>query len=120
MPTWFGHILAGVLSFLAAFYGVGVVLFSDVFGLGSHLGAIGYILVMYYILSLLLHWLWPNRGWTWFLWLVIPGALIGLFLALSDFGRVVYPLGVLAAMLLGSWLPHKQFTHPNKEVKGII
>lgn len=74
-------------------------------------GAVLYVFFVYFIISLLLYWLWPldklgtgsGRGKAWRIWLIVPGGAFALFIALSDFSRLVYPLAVMAAVVLGSW-----------------
>lgn len=104
LPLWLGHVAAAILSVLAGFFGVLNVLFSDVFGFSQQLGAIAYVAILYFILSLGLHGLWSGRRWTWFWWLVIPGGLFGILMSFDDMSEVFYPLGVLFAMILGAWL----------------
>ncbi len=101
-PIWIGHVTAAIISFLAAFFSVLNVLFSDVFGLTRHLQAIGYVLVVYGFFGFVLTLIWPagRRAWRW--WLIAPALLIGLPFSFGDGTFGWYPFGVLAAVVIGT------------------
>ncbi|MBI2984641.1 MAG: hypothetical protein HYY50_03385 [Candidatus Kerfeldbacteria bacterium] len=103
-PTWQGHLLAVIVSPLAAFFAVFNVLFSDVFGLGQRLQAIVYVFVVYLIVGWVFGRLWPMRRRSWALWLIVPGGLFGLPFTVADHGWTVYGVSVIAAMILASLL----------------
>ncbi len=108
-PRWIGHIVAAICSFVIAFFAVFVVLFSDLFGIQAELGAIGYVLVVYFIVSVLLHWLWRGtKAWLW--WLIIPAALFGGYVAISDQTRFGYILAVVLAAATGTFIGYAIFT----------
>lgn len=104
LPNLLGHVVAGILSLLGAFFGVFLVLFSDIFDVSQQAGAVLYVFVVYFVFSLLLHWLWRTDRKKWVLWLVIPGGVFGLFITFSDGIWSFYPVAVLAGMVGGIWL----------------
>lgn len=104
LPIWLGDVVAFFLGGLAAFFGTFLVLFSDVFGLGQQAGAVLYVLVVYGIFSILLHWLWPGHGKAWRLWLIVPAVVVMIYVTLNDFNNYLYLLAVLAGVVGGSWI----------------
>lgn len=103
LPKWSGHLTAGILSLLAAFFGTFNVLFSDIFGVDQQAGAVLYVLAIYLVFSLLLHWRWPGRGWAWRSWLALPGLAGWLLITPGDVNQLAYPLLVLGAVAGGTW-----------------
>lgn len=100
-----GHLLIAIFSFLAAFFGVFNVLFSDIFGLGQQYIAIFMILILYSVLSGLAYLVWPVHGWAWVRWLVIPALLLGGFYLFQEFSSLSwYGVTVLAAVVIGATL----------------
>ncbi len=116
LPLWTGHIVAGVVSFLTAFFTVFNVLFSDIFGVGQKFGAIVYVFAVYLIWSIILHWLWRGtKAWLW--WLLTPAVAFALFIAVQDGTRFGYILSVVLAAAVGAfggfWLWNKKsFSRP--------
>ena len=89
---------AVVWGFFVAFN----VVFSDVFGVGDMVGAVGFVAGAYAALGLLFGLAGPRTGWRWMLWLSVPGVLL-VFLGLFDnVSRAVYHAAVIAAVIAGS------------------
>ncbi len=100
-----GHIIIAIFSLLAAFFGVFNVLFSDANGVNERAGAVVFVLVIYTILSLLAHLVWPIKGWMWVRWLVIPALIIGGFYLFQEFSSLsVYGIMILLAVVAGATL----------------
>ena len=104
LPQWIGHVFAAILSIGAGFFGVLNALFSDIFGVRAQVAAMAYVFFVYLITSAVLFWFWPRQQRAWVLWTLIPGGLFGLSMTISDFSRIIYPLGILGAMVLGVWV----------------
>lgn len=114
-----GHIIIAIFSFLAAFFVVFNVLFSDVNVVGQQASAVTLVVVVYGVLSLLAHLVWPIRGWMWVRWFVTPALLLGGFYLFQEFNSLsLYGVLVLTAVVAGSTLGRelgrkKQIKHPS-------
>ena len=108
----FGHIVLAIISLLTAFFLVFNVVFSDIFGTSGLIQAVGLVFLVYTILSIMWHLIWPTRGWSWFLWLTIPATVILVWYTLSEHTRLGYHFAVLAAVLFGSYIG--RFIHRSK------
>jgi len=97
-------ILASLLSLVTALFGVFNVLFSDIFGWRSMVGAIGYIFIGYAVLSLVVTLLDHVHHRAWFWVFVAPGVLLGFLYTLTEPQRLLYHAGVLIAVVAGSWV----------------
>lgn len=120
LPFWLGHIIAAIVSLLAAFFGTFNVLFSDIFGVRDQAAAALYVLIVYTIFSILLHWLWPGHGRTWRLWLIIPAAVFTGFILISDFSSFLYPAAVIGAVIGGSWIGTIVFQRKTAAIIGSV
>lgn len=101
---WFGHIIAGIVSILAAFFGVYQVLFSDIFGTDQRIGATVYVVILYAIVGFFLTLAWPLRSRQWMIWLSVPAALAVVIITATELERVLLHLLTLGAALAGAWL----------------
>lgn len=98
-----GHIIIAIFSFLAAFFVVFNVLFSDVNAVSEEASSITFVVVVYMVMSLLAHWIWPVRGWIWVRWFVTPALLLGGFYLFQEFNSLnLYGVFVLAAVVAGA------------------
>lgn len=96
-------VLGVFLSLLVAFFGVFLVLFTDVFTVSAKAGAVVYVLVLYFVTSLIMHWRAPGQAvWRWLL--LAPAFLAILFIGLQDLTRFGYTISVALAVIVGTWL----------------
>ncbi|MDF1542714.1 MAG: hypothetical protein P1P71_06305 [Anaerosomatales bacterium] len=96
------RVVALLLSVVWGFFVAFNVVFSDVFGVGDMVGAIGFVAGAYALLGLLFGLAGPRTGWRWMWWLSAPGVLL-VFLGLFDnVGRALYHAAVIAALMAGS------------------
>lgn len=99
-------VLGIIVSLLIAFFGVFNVLFSDIFGVGAKAGAVLYIFILYFVVSLILHWRnQTGKFWRWML--LVPPVLFSVFIAVQDRTRYGYIFAVVVAVILGTlcgWL----------------
>lgn len=103
LPLWVGHVVAAVGSLGIAFFAVFNVLFSDIFKISVKVEAVLYVLVIYFIWSLLLHWVWPGRkAWRW--WLLTPALLFAISVAAQDRARYGYIFSVVVGVVVGTTL----------------
>lgn len=105
-----GHIITGILSLLAAFFGVFNVLFSDILTTNGRLGALAYVFVLYVVISLIVHGVWrmPSRAWLW--WLLTPALLFGGWIALSEgSGPIWYPWAILISVVAATIIGRRVF-----------
>jgi len=104
VPRWFSQLPVAVLSIGLAFFSVLNVLFSDRNGIQDTLSALAFVLVAYAILSSIVHLASRRKTWTWFWWLVGPGAVMGVGYSLTDMSAIGwYQVCVLISMLAGTW-----------------
>lgn len=95
-------VLGVFLSLLAAFFGAFLVLFTDVFTLSEKAGAVVYVLIVYFVASLLMHWRAPGQAlWRWLL--LAPAFLAILLIGAQDLNRAGYTISVALAVLAGTW-----------------
>lgn len=98
-----GHIIIAIFSFLAAFFGVFQVLFTDANGVKERAGAVTLVLIVYTVLSLAAHLLWPIKGWAWVRWLATPALLLGGFYLFQEFSSLsMYGILILLAAVGGA------------------
>lgn len=105
LPSWLGHVMALVISPLAAFFIVFNVIFSDIFGLATRVYAFLFVLIVYTILGFAFGKLFSSKRRAWKLWLLIPPTILVALFSLSEFSPlVVYNLAILGAAALGVFL----------------
>jgi hypothetical protein len=111
LSTILGYIVATVLSLAAAFFGVFLILFTDVLTLQQRLLSFGYVFVLYFLWSVMLIASWPKQSRQWLWWLAIPAVAVVLFVAIREVGTIGVDLAAGACVALGIAVGHRLAHH---------
>lgn len=111
LSTILGYIVATVLSLAAAFFGVFLVLFTDILTVQQRLLSFGYIFVLYFLWTIMLVASWPKQSRQWLWWLAIPAAIVVLFVAVREAGTLGIDLVVAGCVALGIFIGHRLGHH---------
>ena len=99
---WIGTVVLAFMSFLAAFFGVFNMVFSDVFGIGERVWSYVYVAVIYLVFGFLAGLLGPTRPRRWVWILSAPAVAILVLNTFSEFQNILIHLGFAVLVPLAS------------------